>query len=101
MPDSTSAQRLFLSILPDQNAGTVDCATPGNCFTQSGRQITPELFNGGASASLTITVAGQPVPTAQIFARAFQDSAPIDGVWRTANSRSAAGQYSFTTWVGR
>ena len=89
IPVPDTAKRYFLTILPDQHdagadprtAASRDCAVPGNCFTQSGRQVTPELFNGGSTATLSVTLAGQPVPTAQIFARAFQDSRPINGVW--------------------
>ena len=89
IPVPDTLKRYFLSVLPDQSdsgadplAGpSRDCAAAGNCWTQSGRQVTPELFGGGTTADLTITVASQPVPTAQIFARAFQDSAPINGVW--------------------
>lgn len=86
IPDTS--RRYYLSVLPEQvpvgtdpMVATLDCNVPGNCFTQSGRQVTPDLFAGGTSASLTVALASQPVPTAQIYARAFQDSAPINGVW--------------------
>ena len=89
IPVPDTSKRYFLSILPDQHepgadplgGASRDCSTTGNCYTQSGRQVTPELFGGGATATLTVTLPGQPVPTAQIFARAFQDSAPINGMW--------------------
>jgi len=84
IPVPDTSKRYFLSILPDQHVGTgpsLDCGSPGNCFTQSGRQVTPELFGGGSTATLTVALGGQPIPTAQIFARAFQDSRPINNVW--------------------
>ncbi|MGH8261934.1 MAG: hypothetical protein ACRET4_00525, partial [Steroidobacteraceae bacterium] len=84
VPVPDTGKRYFLSILPDQSAPNsttpLDCQQAGNCYTMSGRQITPDLFANG-SATLTVAVTGQPVPTAQIFARAYEDSAPINGVW--------------------
>jgi hypothetical protein len=101
IPVPDNSKRYFLSILPDQGesrdattgqpvGASNDCAGAGPCYTQGGRQVTPELFGWdprspatvpASTADLTITVPSQPVPTAQIYARAFQDSAPINGVW--------------------
>src|SRR5882762_3811374 len=80
VPVPDTGTRYFLSILPDEG-----CAT-GGCFTMSGRQITPELFVAGTSPTLVVTVPAQPTPTAQIFGRAFQDSAPINGTWDDAEA---------------
>jgi hypothetical protein len=90
VPDTNG--RYFLSILPDEGA---DCLHSG-CYTQSGRQVTAEIFSaanvsactqaGAPGACITVTVPAQPTPTAQIFARAFQDSAPINGTWDDAEA---------------
>ena len=74
IPIPDTARRYYLSVLPDQPAG-VDCQIPGNCFTQSGKQVAP------GATSITVITPSQPVPTAQIFIQAFEDSAPINGAW--------------------
>ncbi len=63
IPVPDTSKRYFLSILPDQSdsgadplaGASRDCAAAGQCWTQSGRQVTPALFGAGTSADLTIT----------------------------------------------
>jgi large repetitive protein len=71
-------KRYVISVLPDQSTpadGPRDCQAKGNCFTMSGKQILPHQIN------VVVAVAPQPVPTAQIFLRAFEDTRPLNNVW--------------------
>jgi hypothetical protein len=70
VPDTS--KRYFLSVLPNEGG---DCQLPGHCFTMSGHQIAV------GQSSVTVAVTSQPIPTAQIFVRAHEDSAPINNVW--------------------
>lgn len=81
VPDGS--KRYLLSVLPDQslNPGAaddtpLDCQHSGNCFTQSGKQLLPS-----SPSTVTLVVTPQPLPTAQIHIRAFEDRAPINTAW--------------------
>ena len=78
IPDSS--KRYVISVLPDQSSASapgvaLDCAAAGQCFTMSGKQIVPGQTN------VTVVVSPQPVPTAQIHVRAYEDTNPINNVW--------------------
>jgi large repetitive protein len=69
IPDPT--KRYFVSVLPH-------CATPetpANCYAMSGASI------ASGQLAATVVVPSQPVPTAQIFVKAFEDRAPINNAW--------------------
>lgn len=61
-----AGKRYFVSVLPHCTT------TPDTCYSISGAQI-----NVGQS-SVTVVVPKQPIPTAQIFVMAFEDTAPIN-----------------------
>jgi hypothetical protein len=69
------AKHYLVSVLPDQPAGA-DCQT-GGCYTMSGRHML------GTDGNVTVVVTPQPLPTAQVYLRAFEDNAPINNVWDT------------------
>jgi|GEM_PF-147076 len=93
VPDAT--KRYYLSVLPDQPDGTQpsgitsDCQAGDNCYTMSGTQILP------GQTSVRVVVTPQPLPTAQVFLRAFEDNAPINNAWDTGE----VGLGGFTVFI--
>ena len=82
VPDSN--KRYYVSVLPDQPDGADACASAaGQCFTQSGRQA---VFAGSNSITVNVVVTPQPLPTAQIWVRAFEDTASINNAWDTGEA---------------
>jgi len=82
LPDTCAldaGKHYLVSVMPDQPAG-VDCQAPGQCFTMSGRHV---LGSDLIAAGVSVLVTPQPLPTAQVYVRAFEDNAPINNVWDT------------------
>ena len=75
IPKCGPAKRYFLSVLPHRPAGS-DCSSPG-CYSLSGAQVSFPAAGGG-TADVTVVVATQPIPTAQISVYAFHDNNPIN-----------------------
>ena len=86
-------KRYYISIIPDLPANVTCERRSDNCYTMSGTQIEfrdagGALYTGSNPApaavgdvEVTVTVTPQPIPTAQIYLRAFEDVAPINNVW--------------------
>ncbi len=87
VPDST--KRYYLSVLPDQPLASADCQTGIDCYTMSGTQIL------AGQTAVQVIVTPQPLPTAQVFIRAYEDNAPINNAWDTGE----AGLEGFTVFI--
>jgi large repetitive protein len=70
-------KRYFLSVLPHRPANS-DCQDPGQpkCYSLSGTQVA--FSAAGGPANVTVVVATQPIPSAQISVYAFHDNNPIN-----------------------
>ncbi|MEY4375870.1 MAG: hypothetical protein RJB26_420, partial [Pseudomonadota bacterium] len=86
-------KRYYLSVIPDVPANVTCERKTDNCYTMSGAQIefrdsTGALYTSDnpapaqvAEETVYVSVNPQPLPTSQIFLRAFEDIAPINNVW--------------------
>jgi len=84
VPDAN--KRYYVSVLPDQSA-TSDCASvdgPAQCFTQTGRQAV--FAPGATNTTVHVLVTPQPLPTSQIWVRAFEDTNSINNAWDTGEA---------------
>lgn len=85
VPDSN--KRYYVSVVPDQGTpgSPADCSTEaGQCFTQTGRQAI--FAPGTTSTTVNVVVTPQPLPTSQIWVRAFEDVASINNAWDTGEA---------------
>ncbi|MCC6631809.1 MAG: multicopper oxidase domain-containing protein [Gammaproteobacteria bacterium] len=78
-------KRYYVSVVPDQGteSAPADCTAPGQCFTQTGRQA---VFNGTSAITVNVVVTPQPIPTSQIWVRAFEDTNSINNAWDTGEA---------------
>ena len=86
-------KRYYLSVIPDVPANVTCERATDNCYTMSGVQIefrdtTGALYTSDnpapaqvAEETVFVNINPQPLPTAQIYLRAFEDIAPINNVW--------------------
>ena len=85
VPDAN--KRYYVSVVPDQGTpgAPADCSSEaGLCFTQSGRQV--GFTAGATSTTVNVVVTPQPLPTSQIWVRAFEDTNSINNAWDTGEA---------------